>query len=385
MNIAVLGSTGSIGRNVLNVAENLPGVEVFGISANRNMDLFKSQITKYAPSVAVIADNTAYKELKNDEAISKDKVRLLSGIEGILELVACEEVDVVVNGLSGIAGLMPTLKALESGKKVASANKESIVMGWNFLSQKIQYEEQLVPVDSEHSAVFQGLKGELSENIYRIILTASGGAVYNYSMKELETVTAETCLAHPTWNMGSKITIDSATLMNKGLEVIEANRLFGVDYSKIDVYIHPQSIIHGMVEYIDGTVIACLAEADMRIPIQYALTHPKRQSSPAKKITIENMKKLTFSLPDNDRFPCLRMAVEAGEKGGETTAVLCAADEVAVDSFLKGRIGFKDIAHIIHEVLEKEKICTAGSPADIEEIYKEAVRTTGAMIGTFKQ
>jgi 1-deoxy-D-xylulose-5-phosphate reductoisomerase len=272
------------------------------------------------------------------------------------------------------------VNALSCGKKVASANKESIVMGWDLIKSCMQYEDQLIPVDSEHSAVLQSLKGERLSDVSKIILTASGGAVYKNSLEELGKIRAEDCLSHPTWDMGHKITIDSATLMNKGLEVIEAHNLFAVDYSNIDVYIHPQSVIHGMVEFNDGTIIACLATQDMKIPIQYALTHPERKSLSSKKLSIEKMRQLEFKHPDTDRFPCLKIAMDAGKKGGLAPVVMCAADDVAVEAFTNGNIGFMQISEIITEMLDKNITGSLESAEEIEMVYSEAKKIAEEII-----
>ncbi|MFH1415565.1 MAG: 1-deoxy-D-xylulose-5-phosphate reductoisomerase [Elusimicrobiota bacterium] len=378
MKIAVLGSTGSIGKNVLSVAGSLDDIEVYGISTNRDIEGFNRQLQELAPVRGVIADSGSYARFYEKYQDGDIKTKLSVGPAGIDELVLDDEVEIVVNGLSGIAGLAPTVKALKAGKKVASANKESIVMGWELIRESLQYDGQLVPVDSEHSAVFQTLKGESMSDVVKIILTASGGAVYDRTPEELANVKLEDCLMHPTWDMGRKITIDCATLMNKGLEVIEASNLFSIDYSMIEVYIHPQSVVHGMVEYSDGTLMACMATQDMKIPIQYALTHPRRMKTPAKMLGIDDMKRLDFSLPDNDRFPCLGIAREAGMKGGIAPIVMCAADEVAVDAYADGMIKFTDIPGLISDVMQKDftgTVGTSGTADSVEaiiEVYEKA-------------
>jgi 1-deoxy-D-xylulose-5-phosphate reductoisomerase len=238
----------------------------------------------------------------------------------------------------------------------------------------------LIPVDSEHSAIFQIIKDRNTNDVSKMILTASGGAVYDKTLEELVAVTADECMSHPTWDMGYKITIDSATLFNKGIEIIEASNLFGIDYSKLAVYIHPQSIVHGMVEYIDGTLIACMATQDMKIPIQYALTYPAREKCPADVLSIDKISNMQFGLPDYKRFPCLRIAIEAGKAGGSAPVVLCAADEAAVDSFREGRIGFMDIPAVIEKVLDKEIAGTRESSEEIEHLYYEAKITANKII-----
>ncbi len=385
MKIAVLGSTGSIGRNVLKVAENLDDIEVYGISTNKDIIKFERQLEEFKPAFGVIADSAAYEKFIKSDATGFAGTKILAGREGINELAQNSEVDMVVNGLSGIAGLKPTVLALSAGKRVATANKESIIMGWNLISSSIQYDEQLIPVDSEHSAILQNLKGEKIEDVRRIILTASGGAVYNNTLEELKHISAGDCLLHPTWSMGNKITIDSATLMNKGFEVIEAHNLFSIDYSDINVYIHPQSVIHGMVEYVDGTIIACLATQDMKIPIQYALTHPERKSSSSKMLDISDMSRLEFFKPDTEKFPCLKIAVEAGKEGGGAPIIMCAADEVAVDSFMQGLIGFFEIPGLITRALEKGVSGSTSSVEEIEFIYEEAKNISMGMIRNYKR
>ncbi|MFC2091557.1 1-deoxy-D-xylulose-5-phosphate reductoisomerase [Elusimicrobiota bacterium] len=372
MKIAVLGSTGSIGTNVIEVARNLADIQVYGISANKNLSRFNQYINELNPQIGVITDEQAYNEFKRTYPVDSYKTRLLCGNEGLHELVSNDQVDVVVNGLSGLSGLLPTLIALKEGKKIASANKESIIMGWHIIRELMTYHEQLIPVDSEHSALFQSMKGEQYEDIRRVIITASGGAVYSKSAMELKSITARDCLVHPTWNMGNKITIDSATLMNKGLEVIEAHNLFGINYDNIDVYIHPQSIVHGMVEYIDGSIISYLATQDMKIPIQYALTHPQRKSSPSKLLDIEDMSELKFSLPDNERFPCLKLAVDVGRLGGISPVIMCAADEIAVEAFMDGKIHFNEIPQLIKKVLDKDIRGESETFEGINSIYDES-------------
>ncbi|MFC2062254.1 1-deoxy-D-xylulose-5-phosphate reductoisomerase [Elusimicrobiota bacterium] len=378
MNIAILGSTGSIGQSAIEVADKLEDVNIYGITTNTEIEKLKGQLTSNKPHIAVVVNHRSCREFLKTNSF--DNIEILSGSEGVNELVKRKEIDIVINGISGIAGLKPTLIALSEGKKVAMANKESIVMAWDLIRENIQYDGQLVPVDSEHSAIFQSIKGEDHLNISKIVLTASGGAVYKKTVNELENITAKDCMAHPTWNMGQKITIDSATLMNKGLEVIEAHFLFGIDYDKIQVYIHPQSIIHGMVEFVDNTVLAHLSTADMKIPIQYALTHPSRKVTPSKMLSIEDMKNLEFSEPDMEKFPCLELAINAGRAGGSKTILLCAADEVAVEAFACREISFPEIPELIRKVLEKKIPGSLDTPEAIEQVYLEAKKIAEGMI-----
>jgi len=376
--VAILGSTGSVGLNTVEVIKYLEEFEVYGLSVNSSVAALEKQIREVRPPVAVVYDEDAYRSLVKSNSVSGTEI--LCGKDGLIEMATAPDVDIVVNAASGMAGLAPMLEALRCGKKVAVANKESIVMGWHLIKDSIQYEGQLLPVDSEHSAVFQSIKGEDRKNIEKIILTASGGAVYDKSLEELDKIGPEECLKHPTWNMGRKITMDSATLMNKGLEVIEAHNLFDIDYSKIEVYVHPQSVVHGMVQYCDGSIIASLGPADMKLPIQYALTHPERKPVAVEKLKIENLNRLDFDLPDRDKFPCLDIAYKAGAEGGEKPVILCAADEAAVDAFCDGKISFSEIPRLIERALEKDIEGSLVSAGGIEALYNEAKRTAEGLV-----
>ena len=371
MNLAVLGSTGSVGTSALE-ASLLLGARIAGISANRDTEALRRQIERFSPEKAVITDGSAYESFKVRHGGVYGSARILKGEEGLGEMIDDDSVSVVVNAISGIAGLEPTLQALRAGKKVATANKESIVMGWQLIRELIGSPGQLVPVDSEHSAVYQLLEEKKISDVRKIILTASGGAVYGKTPEELEGVTADDCLRHPTWDMGTKITVDSATLMNKGLEVIEACNLFEVGYDILDVVIHPQSIIHALVEFSDGSIFAHMAPADMKIPISYAISHPARPSVSDFSLGLETLSRLDFELPDRRRFPCLDIAVNAGRSGGTAPVVMCAADEAAVDLFLKGRITFSGIPRLISGVLEKEIRGSLRSSGGIEDLYRKA-------------
>ncbi len=368
MNIAILGSTGSIGTNSLLVSKKLNNVKVIGLTANCNVGELLKQVTETSAKIAVIADEKSYK--KNRDLFSAKKTTLSSGYRGIENLVEDDRVDVVINGLSGFAGLKPTLAALKAGKKVALANKEAIVMGWHLIKNEIKYKGQLIPVDSEHSAVFQLLIGENFKNVSRIILTASGGAVYN--RKDLENVTPSECLAHPNWDMGEKITVDSATLMNKGLELIEAHNLFGISYDKLGVYIHPQSVVHALVEYIDGTITAHMSQPDMRIPIQYALTTPDRYPGGYKKLSVDDIKNIQFSKPDKERFPALDLAIKAAKQGSASIIALCAADEVVIKNFISGKISFTSLTSIIEKAISQFKGRPSAGLKEIEQLYLQA-------------
>ncbi len=375
--VVILGSTGSIGESALGVAENLEGIDIFGITANTSVDKLMCQIEKYRPAYAAVSCPEAFDTLKSRLG-SSVSTRLLKGHEGISELVSMDRTDVIVNGLAGIAGLRPAVEGLKSGKRVALANKESIVMGWRVIRDALKQGQekgaQLIPVDSEHSALFQLIRKEDIKDISRLIITASGGAVYGKTEEDLEKVTIEECLRHPTWNMGHKITVDSATLMNKGLEIIEAHFLFGLPIDRIHVLIHPQSVIHGMAEFIDGSMTAHMGAADMKIPIQYAMTFPRRAKSPAAPLGIEEISNLKLYLPDEKKFPCPSIARDAAVRGGVKNILLCAADEVAVDAFSEGKLKFSQIPVFIKDVTGLSLDRKTDSVEDIEKSYRESVR-----------
>ncbi len=349
--LAVLGSTGSIGRQTLDVVRALPErFRVVGLAAGRNTALLAEQISEFKPKFFYYSSDNKDKETRT--RLSAMGCRFLS----LEDMVRHPDVDTVVMATSGTAGLSATLAAVKAGKNVALANKGSLVVaGEIIIGEAGQSGARIMPVDSEHSAIWQCLNGE-RQTARRIILTASGGPFRDYSEAQMAGITVEQALKHPSWQMGKKVTIDSATLMNKGLEVIEAHWLFNIPVDNIEVLLHPQSIIHSMVEFIDGSVKAQLSYPDMRLPIQYALSYPDRLANPALPfIDWANLTGLTFEPPDTDRFPCLRLAIEAGKSGGTCPAVLCAADEAAVELFLSGRIRFMDIAHLVERVLEQHK------------------------------
>ena len=353
--IAILGSTGSIGQQTLDVIRALPGrFRVIGLTAGQNIELLTRQIEEFQPHFINYRDKNACPGGTDWQFLSAEDIACLP------------DVDTVVIASSGESGLNPTLAAVKAGKDIALANKESLVAAGEIITREARTSgARILPVDSEHSAIWQCLQGE-TQPPARIILTASGGPFRNYSVAELNEVTAEQALNHPSWRMGRKVTIDSATLMNKGLEIIEARWLFDMPVSDIQVVIHPQSIVHSMVEFADGAVKAQLSYPDMRLPIQYALTHPERLSNPGlPRLDWNNIRELTFEPPDLDTFTCLRLAVEAAVKGGTYPAVLCAADEVAVELFLAGRIKFTDIARLVEETLSGHEPVTR---PDIEAI-----------------
>jgi 1-deoxy-D-xylulose-5-phosphate reductoisomerase len=355
--VAVLGSTGSIGRQTLEVVHALPHrFGIIGLAAGKNTDLLAKQISQFKPRFVHFQDKKAQSRLTNAE------YELLS----LEEIASHPEVDIVVMATSGKWGLRPTLAAVKAGKRVALANKESLVMAGELITSEAKRNgAQIMPVDSEHSAIWQCLEGE-TQKATQIILTASGGPFLHYSPAQLADVTVEQALKHPSWQMGRKVTIDSATLMNKGLEVIEAHWLFDMPFDNIKVLIHPQSIVHSMVEFSDGSIKAQLSYPDMRLPIQYALSYPERLANPQlPKLDWENIKNLTFEPPGLDTFPCLKLAIEAGKMGGTYPAVLCAADEVAVELFLSQLINFIDIAGLVEQALQEHQ---AISHPAVEEI-----------------
>ncbi len=342
--VAVLGSTGSIGRQTLEVINALPYLRIIGLAAGKNTSLLAKQIDQFQPR---------FVHFQGKEAPSaKAEYEFLS----LEEMASHPEVDTVVIATSGKWGIKPTLAAVKAGKRVALANKESLVMAGDIITKEAKRNgAQIMPVDSEHSAIWQCLEGE-KQKAARLILTASGGPFLHYSLKQLNKVTPEQALKHPSWKMGKKVTIDSATLMNKGLEVIEAHWLFDTPFDNIRILIHPQSIIHSMVEFIDGSVKAQLGYPDMRLPIQYALTYPERTANPQlPRLNWDTIKELNFEPPNLGTFPCLKLAIEAGKKGGTYPAVLCAADEAAVELFLSGRIRFTDIARLVQSALEEHQ------------------------------
>jgi 1-deoxy-D-xylulose-5-phosphate reductoisomerase len=348
--ISILGSTGSIGRNALEVVSHLRDrFSVRYLSANTNTDLIAHQVREFRPrSVAMLDKDSAYRLSR----ILDSQTEVLAGTEGLLELAGRDDSDLVVNALVGSAGLRPTMAALEAGKNVALANKETLVIAGHLVTELARKKGvNVLPVDSEHSAILQCLQGEQLNEVSRLIITASGGPFLHLRKADLPAVTVQEAMKHPTWTMGKKITIDSATLMNKGLEVIEACMLFGLPPSKISVLIHPQSIVHSMVEFADGSVKAQLGMPDMRLPIQYALTYPERPAAAYRKIDFTELANLTFLQPDTDKFPCLSLAFRALEMGGTAPTVLNAANEVAVQLFLDGRIPFTAIHEIISTAL----------------------------------
>ncbi|MFQ6091001.1 MAG: 1-deoxy-D-xylulose-5-phosphate reductoisomerase, partial [Candidatus Bipolaricaulia bacterium] len=334
MKVAVLGSTGSIGRQALEVIEALgPDFQVVALAAGTNLELLTEQIEKFQPTVVSVGTLELVEPLR--QRIGQGKLKILCGREGLLELAARPEVEMVVNGLVGAIGLEPTLAALQAGKRIGLANKESLVIGGHLVREALGHGGELIPIDSEHSALFQLLEGRNREE--RIIVTASGGALRDRPISELGRVTPEEVLEHPNWRMGPRITVDSATLVNKGFEIIEAHWLFGLDYDKICALLHPQSIVHGLVELADGTITASLSPPDMRPPIQYALTYPERLGNGFPKLELIGLQ-LDFADIDPERYPAFAVVVEAGRIGGTMPAAVNGADEALVERFLRGEI-----------------------------------------------
>lgn len=361
--IAILGSTGSIGKQALEVCELL-GMRVVSLVAGSNASLLEEQVRKFRPKIAALYDEEASKELK--ASVADLPCRVLGGMDGIIEAVTHQEADTVLTSVVGIAGLVPTLAAIEAGKNIALSNKETLVTaGCIVMERTRKHGVMLLPVDSEHSAIFQCLSGNRRQDVRKIILTASGGPFRGFTAEQLKNVTVEQALKHPNWSMGSKITIDSATMMNKGLEVIEAMWLFDVAPGDIEVVVHKESVIHSMVEFVDGSIMAQLGAPDMRIPIQLALTWPERAGNPFRRISLTELGSLSFEKPDTEAFPCLDLAYRAAVTGGTLPAAMNAANEVAVAAFLRGELKFHQIPEVIQQVMEEHRVNTLPSLNDI--------------------
>ncbi|CEP39200.1 1-deoxy-D-xylulose-5-phosphate reductoisomerase [Paraclostridium sordellii] len=351
--ISILGSTGSIGTQTLDVVrKNRDKFEVVAISANSSINLLLEQIKEFKPKYVAVYNENRAKQLK--EIIPRDiKIEVLSGMDGLVTISSLDEIDVLLTAIVGMIGLVPTLEAIKKGKTIALANKETLVTAGQLVMEEARKRNvDILPVDSEHSAIFQCLNGENKKEIDSIILTASGGPFRGKTKEELLNVTKNEALKHPNWSMGRKISIDSSTLMNKGLEVIEAKWLFDVDSEKIDVVVHPQSIIHSMVQFVDSSIIAQMGCPDMKLPIQYALTYPNRLLNDFERLDFSKLNALTFEKPDLETFPCLQLAYESLKSGGTYSAVLNAANEVLVNEFLEDKIKFYDIPYYIEKTLE---------------------------------
>ena len=350
-NLSILGSTGSIGTQALEVADICGDINICAISANSNIKLLEEQIRKYKPTLACIADKAKYNELKIK--IADTPTKLVSGIEGLCEVASTSGADMVLTSVVGNIGLLPTVEAIKSKKKILLANKETLVTSGSIVMPLAKENGvDILPVDSEHSAIFQCLQGKGDNPISKILLTASGGPFFGKTKEELKLVTKKDALRHPNWSMGAKITIDSATMMNKGLEVIEAKWLFDVEPKDIEVHVHRQSIVHSMVEFCDNSVIAQMGIPDMKLPIVYAMRYPERLVPVHQRLNLFEVKNLTFEKPDFETFDCLNIAFEAIENGGTAPTVMNAANEIAVKKFLNDEIGFLDIPLIIRKTLE---------------------------------
>lgn len=351
-NIVILGSTGSIGNSALEVIRNHSNsFNVYGLATNRSIEKLYNQILEFSPTKVVVFNEEAYKNFL-EQYKGKVQCEVLCGMDGLLELVSDNAVDIVLTSVVGSIGLLPTVEALKNNKRVALANKETMVLAGDLINKVRSEVGEIIPVDSEHSAIFQALEGNKLESVSKIYITASGGPFWELEKEKFSEVTVESALKHPRWKMGAKITIDSATLLNKGLEIIEAHYLFNIDYQKIEPVIHRQSIIHSMVEYIDGSIIAQLGPTSMEHPILYAFSYPDRVEY-SKKLNIYSMPSLTFEKADYERFPLLQLAIECGIKGEGYPGVLNAANEVAVEAFLNGKISYLDIYKVVYNTVEK--------------------------------
>jgi len=380
--IAILGSTGSIGVQALEVIRKYPGLfKVQILTARRSSGLLIRQALEFLPQAVVVTDRNAWMEVR--DTLKGTPVKVLYGNGSITEVLAWDSVDMVLNALVGFIGLEPSLAALKNRKTLALANKESLVTGGHLVMREAAARNvSILPVDSEHSAVFQCLRGEQA-TIEKIILTASGGPFFKYSLKALESITKSQALDHPTWNMGEKVTVDSATLMNKGLEVIEAFWLFGQPLSKIEVMIHPQSLIHSMVQFSDGTIKAQMSCPDMHLPILYALSYPRRLDYPeARRMDLSHFRSMEFHKPPEERFPCLGMAYQAMKKGGNIPCALNAANEVAVDAFLNESLKFNSIPKLISRTLEKVSFMADPTLSELKDTHQEAQRVAQILLAS---
>ena len=350
-NLAILGSTGSIGTQALEVVDSNNDINVVALSANNSVELFAQQIRKYKPDIACIMNGDRLDELKS--LVADVDVALVTGMDGMIEIAEYEKSDMLLTSVVGNVGLLPTVAAIKKGKKILLANKETLVTAGELIMPLAkEYNVDILPVDSEHSAIFQCLQGNSYDKIKKLLLTASGGPFYGKTADELKNITKADALKHPNWSMGAKITIDSATLMNKGLEIIEAKWLFGVDVDDIEVLVHRQSIVHSAVEFCDNSVIAQLGVPDMKLPISYAINYPERTTDVTPELDLFSCGTLTFGKPDKDTFRCLGIAIEAVRKGGLVPTVMNAANEVAVELFLKDKIGFLDIARLVEDTIK---------------------------------
>lgn len=376
--IAILGSTGSIGTQALQVIEEHPDLyEAYALTANNRVDLLVEQARKFLPEAVVIANEAKYLQLK--EALSDLPIKVYAGADALCEIVESQPIDIVLASMVGYAGLRPTMNAIKAGKTIALANKETLVVAGELINALAsQYNTPILPVDSEHSAIFQCL--EMSNPLEKVILTASGGPFRTFTLEQLQTVTKEQALKHPNWEMGAKITIDSATMMNKGFEVIEAKWLFGVRPDQIEVVVHPQSVVHSMVQFEDGAVKAQLGMPDMRLPIQYAFSYPRRVKSSFDRLDFAQVTDLTFEQPDTRRFRNLALAYEALHRAGNMPCIVNAANEVVVDAFLKDRISFLGMSDVIEQAMSKVAYIKEPTYEDYVATDAEARRVAGSLL-----
>ena len=377
--IAIMGSTGSIGTQTLDVVRENKDIEVVGLSAGSNIDLLEKQIREFKPKLAVMGSEKLAEDLKT--RIGDLPVKVSYGMDGLLELARMEESEILVTAIVGMIGIRPTVAAIKAGKDIALANKETLVTAGHIIMPLAEeYHVQILPVDSEHSAIFQALHGENRAQVSRLLITASGGPFRGKKTADLKEVTVQDALKHPNWAMGRKITIDSATLVNKGLEVMEAKWLFGMDLDHIDVVVQPKSIIHSMVEFVDGAVIAQLGTPDMKLPIQYALYYPERRYLPGERLDFKKLTEITFEVPDMETFKGLPLAMEASRKGGSMPTVFNAANERAVAAFLDEKIRFLDIYTLIEEAMAAHRVIADPDLEQILETEKEAENFVDAWI-----
>ena len=378
--IAILGSTGSIGRQALDVITSHPDeYGVYAITANNSVDLLIEQALRFKPEAVVIANEAHYPKLR--DALAGEPIKVYAGSDAINQIVQADPIDIVLASMVGFAGLCPTIEAIKAGKVIALANKETMVVAGELVtSLALKYKTPILPVDSEHSAIFQCLSGETQNPIEKILLTASGGPFRTLGTDQLKTVTKAQALRHPNWDMGAKITIDSASMMNKGFEVIEAKWLFGVPYSKIQVVVHPQSVIHSMVQFADGAVKAQLGAPDMRLPIQYAFSYPRRLNADFPRVDFTALGTLTFEEPDTQRFRNLALAYKALERGGNMPCILNAANEVCVAAFLNDRIGFLEMSDVIAETMERVAFRKESTLEDYINTDAESRRVAASLI-----
>jgi 1-deoxy-D-xylulose-5-phosphate reductoisomerase len=381
--IAILGSTGSVGVNALEVIRHFPGCfQVTGLGAGRNIELLREQALEFRPKNVSVSESNLAVQLGRE--LKPEGIEVTCGETGLIDIASDPETDLVVAAMVGAVGFLPTLRAISSGKDVALANKETLVVAGPIIaSEAAKRKVRLLPIDSEHSAIWQCLEGQRKEAVRKLILTASGGPFLRRDVASFDSITVDEALDHPNWRMGKKITIDSATLMNKGLEMIEAHYLFDEPSSKLDVIIHPQSVVHSMVEFVDGSVIAQMGTADMRIPIQLALTYPERWENDLPSIDLRRIGSLEFYEPDVQKFPCLKLAHEALNLGGSMTAVLNAANEVAVESFLNGKIPFSSIHQVVESTMEKHETREHPGMEDVLEADRWARESAKRFVAQF--